>query len=148
MVLLICNRCGAKYAVGSPYCPQCTSTDYRPEGEEDVPKITQHGGPSDASVVPPEETAVAVNETDEPPVRDTGEGGDGPSPVSPTGPGEQPAEPQTHMAPESTVPQGSVDEVLSWVGDDQDRARNALAVENSKSSPRTTLVRELERRLV
>jgi SAP domain. len=46
MALWVCNRCTTKYAVGLGYCPQCTSTDYREDG--DVPKNTVHGGASNA----------------------------------------------------------------------------------------------------
>lgn len=50
-MLWVCNRCGCKYAVGLPYCPQCTSTDHRPEGEQ-MPKISATG-PSNADLNPP-----------------------------------------------------------------------------------------------
>ena len=52
MALLVCNRCTTRFAVGLPYCPQCTSTDCYTEGEEDdMAKITVHGGPSNAGEV-------------------------------------------------------------------------------------------------
>lgn len=41
-------------------------------------------------------------------------------------------------------PDGSIDEVLAWVGDDHDRAQQALDAENAKSSPRSSLVSKLE----
>lgn len=44
------------------------------------------------------------------------------------------------------VPTGSNAVVLSWVGDDAERARRALEQENAKSSPRKGLVSELEKR--
>jgi hypothetical protein len=44
---MICRRCGTKFSVGAPYCPQCTATDAYPEGEDDMAKITRHGGVSD-----------------------------------------------------------------------------------------------------
>jgi predicted nucleic acid-binding Zn-ribbon protein len=50
-MLWVCGRCGTKYAVGLPYCPQCTSTDYREDGEE-MAKNTVHGGPSDQFAEP------------------------------------------------------------------------------------------------
>lgn len=43
------------------------------------------------------------------------------------------------------VPDGSVNEVLDWVGDDHERAQRALQVERSGQN-RTTLVTELEKR--
>lgn len=51
MALLVCNNCTTKYAAGLPYCPQCTSTDHREDGE-DMAKITVHGGPSNDVVDP------------------------------------------------------------------------------------------------
>ena len=42
------------------------------------------------------------------------------------------------------VPEGSVDEVLEWVGDDKTKALAALDAENAKSSPRKTAIEELE----
>jgi hypothetical protein len=46
----------------------------------------------------------------------------------------------------SEVPNGTTQEVLDWVGDDKARAQSALDAENAKSSPRSTLVSELEKR--
>lgn len=50
---------------------------------------------------------------------------------------------QTAQA-DDDVPDGSIDEVTDWVGDDHDRAQRALEVENAKSTPRTSLVSKLE----
>ncbi|MFG3488552.1 hypothetical protein [Streptomyces sp. NPDC047972] len=36
-------------------------------------------------------------------------------------------------------------DVLGWVGDDPDRAEEALAAETAKDKPRSTLVKQLER---
>ena len=41
-----CLDCTTVYAVGAPRCPHCGSTRY--EGYP-MPKITRHGGPSDAT---------------------------------------------------------------------------------------------------
>jgi hypothetical protein len=41
-----CRRCGTRFAVGLPYCPQCTSTDHEEDGA--MPKNTVHGGSSNA----------------------------------------------------------------------------------------------------
>lgn len=46
----------------------------------------------------------------------------------------------------SEVPDGTTQDVLDWVGDDQARAQQALDAENARSTPRTTLVAELEKR--
>jgi ribosomal protein L40E len=48
MTLWICRGCTAAYSVGAPRCPQCSSTDRIEEKEQNVPKITVAGGPSDA----------------------------------------------------------------------------------------------------
>jgi hypothetical protein len=41
------------------------------------------------------------------------------------------------------VPDGSISEILDWVGDDPDRAALALEAELDKESPRSTLVDKL-----
>ncbi|MEV0993426.1 hypothetical protein [Nonomuraea sp. NPDC050202] len=41
------------------------------------------------------------------------------------------------------VPDGTVDDVLGWVGDDPDRARAALEAEEARDKPRSTLVARL-----
>lgn len=48
MALLVCEECTAKYSVGAPACPQCGSLEHHEEGSV-MPKITVHGGPSNAS---------------------------------------------------------------------------------------------------
>jgi len=55
--------------------------------------------------------------------------------------------PSGEAAPEGsteTVPEGTVQEVLDWVGEDKDRAQKALDAESSRDEPRTTLVSALE----
>jgi hypothetical protein len=42
VTLFVCNRCTTKYAQGLPYCPNCTSTSYREDG--DVATITKANG--------------------------------------------------------------------------------------------------------
>lgn len=44
------------------------------------------------------------------------------------------------------VPDGTVTDVLAWVGDDSARAQRALDAERARDLPRTTLVTELEKR--
>lgn len=43
------------------------------------------------------------------------------------------------------VPDVSKDELLAWVGEDTDRAARALAAENARDKPRSTVVAELEK---
>jgi hypothetical protein len=42
------------------------------------------------------------------------------------------------------VPEGTIKEIQNWVGDDKSRAEEALAVENEKEKPRSSLVEWLE----
>ncbi len=56
-------------------------------------------------------------------------------------------EPQAEPAQELKVPAGTTKEVLAWVGDDKDRARAALEVEQKSGEPRKGLTRELEERV-
>jgi hypothetical protein len=41
------------------------------------------------------------------------------------------------------VPDGNVSDILEWVGDDKDRAREALDSERGKERPRASLVKQL-----
>lgn len=45
--------------------------------------------------------------------------------------------------PGTDVPDGSADVVLTWVGDDAERAQRALAAEDKRDHPRSTLVAKL-----
>lgn len=56
MALRRCLKCGTEFAVGLGWCPQCTST--HSEEVSDVPKITVHGGATNAAETD-EATAVA-----------------------------------------------------------------------------------------
>lgn len=44
-----------------------------------------------------------------------------------------------------TVPDGTAQDVLSWVGDDKDRAAQALEAEHGRDKPRSTLIAALEK---
>jgi hypothetical protein len=54
MALWECAECTTKYAVGMPQCPHCGSTvrvneaTRPPEEDDDMAKVTVHGGPSNA----------------------------------------------------------------------------------------------------
>jgi hypothetical protein len=50
MAVWVCKGCTAAYSVGAPRCPQCGSTEYADEEEQNMPKITVQGGPSIAGV--------------------------------------------------------------------------------------------------
>lgn len=52
---------------------------------------------------------------------------------------------RTTPAPvEPSIPVGTVGELLTWVGDDKDRARRVLAQENSEDKPRKSLTAQLQ----
>lgn len=48
-------------------------------------------------------------------------------------------------SPPADVPDGTAKDVLDWVGDDPDRARQALDAEQGREKPRSTLVATLTR---
>ncbi|MFE2382203.1 hypothetical protein [Streptomyces misionensis] len=64
MAVWECAECTTTYAVGLPKCPQCGSAirvndATQPPEEQDMPKITVHGGPSiEGHVVDPETSEV------------------------------------------------------------------------------------------
>lgn len=68
-----------------------------------------------------------------------------PEPGSPGRP--EDAESEDAPSNGSEVPDGTVDDVLAWVGDDKARAQAALDAEQQRPTPRTSLVAELEKRL-
>lgn len=45
------------------------------------------------------------------------------------------------------VPDGSIQTVLKWVGDDKDRARRAIEKENGRSDPRSSLLAQLNEKI-
>lgn len=62
------------------------------------------------------------------------------------------SDPEPEPEPDPTpsgdeVPDGAAKDVLAWVGDDQERALQALVGEQAKDAPRKVLVRDLEKLL-
>jgi hypothetical protein len=54
--------------------------------------------------------------------------------------------PQEGSAPPAELDiDGTAADVLAWVGEDPDRAEEALAAEQAKDKPRSTLVKQLEK---
>lgn len=49
------------------------------------------------------------------------------------------------VAVEDDVPNGTANDVISWVGDDKDKASRALEAERAKDKPRSVLITTLER---
>lgn len=63
---------------------------------------------------------------------------------APAAEGEQ--EPETPAGPlEELDIDGTAADVLAWVGEDPERAAEALAAEQAKDKPRSTLVKQLEK---
>jgi hypothetical protein len=65
-----------------------------------------------------------------------------PEPVNPT---RDPALTDAASGAAEVPPDGTVTQVAEWVGDDPVRARSALAAEERRDAPRTTLVDQLQR---
>lgn len=65
----------------------------------------------------------------------------------------QPANVQDSVAAEpepddpNAVPEGTVKEIIAWVGDDTDRAARALETERASNEPRKGLMRQLEEKI-
>lgn len=62
MALRVCQECTTRFAVGLLACPHCRSTEHYEEGSV-MPKITVHGGPSNAAA---EVVGAAWSDTHEP----------------------------------------------------------------------------------
>lgn len=67
MALWVCAGCSTAYAVGLPACPQCLSTDR--EEDHPMPKITLHGGATNAAEdeAPADEVPTAATEEESSP---------------------------------------------------------------------------------
>lgn len=59
-----CRDCTAAYAVDAPVCPQCGATDPIKEDEQIMPKITVHGGATNAATDEPDNTVADTVETE------------------------------------------------------------------------------------
>jgi hypothetical protein len=49
--------------------------------------------------------------------------------------------------PQLQVPEGSIRELLEWVGDDTTKAESALEAEHKREKPRKSLIADLEEKL-
>lgn len=66
MALWLCTDCSAAYAVGQPACPNCGSTVYLED--HPMPKITVHGGATNATDEPePEPDTTQLDAPEEEP---------------------------------------------------------------------------------
>lgn len=63
-VLNACGKCTAKFAVGLSRCPHCGSTKFMEDWQ--MPKITEHGGATNAAAEPPTPSAAATAPGGEP----------------------------------------------------------------------------------
>ena len=57
----------------------------------------------------------------------------------------EPAQEESKEPPAELDIDAKADDVLAWVGDDPERAAEALAAEQAKDKPRSTLVKQLEK---
>lgn len=131
MALMVCRRCGTVFAVGLSRCPNCTAEDAYQQGEEDgMPKISVHGGPSNAAEeLEASDRAGASNEESAPPVV---VGGEAPAP--------DPEEPATVKALQEALRRlgqptsGSKDELLErWRAATSKPAEDGEDVEEHES---------------
>jgi hypothetical protein len=56
---------------------------------------------------------------------------------------ESPAEPAQQGEDDGPPVDGTIDALMAWVGDDKDRAVQALEAEQAKDKPRSTVVKRL-----
>jgi hypothetical protein len=56
---------------------------------------------------------------------------------------ESPAEPAQQSEDDGPPVDGTIDALMAWVGDDKDRAVQALEAEQAKDKPRSTVVKRL-----
>ncbi|MCW2899705.1 MAG: hypothetical protein JWO67_1970 [Streptosporangiaceae bacterium] len=55
-----------------------------------------------------------------------------------------PAAPENPGPPAGDPPvDGTIDDLMTWIGDDKDRAAQALAAEQAKDNPRVTVIKRL-----
>jgi hypothetical protein len=71
-------------------------------------------------------------------------GADGPADADPTAEAASDT-PAASEADAESVPDGTAEDVLAWVGDDSDRAVAALEAEEKRDKPRGTLIAKLEK---
>lgn len=88
MALWVCVSCSTAYAVGLEACPQCGSTDSYEEGQEPMPKISVHGGPTSRHDVPADAPAPAAAKA---PAVEAPPAGEAPAVVDPEAPVAAPA---------------------------------------------------------
>lgn len=60
---------------------------------------------------------------------------------------EQPLDSGERAPKVEPVPEGTVSEIMRWVGEDVERAKRALEVEQAHEKPRKSLVEQLNERL-
>lgn len=119
------------------YHDQPATLDERIEIPEDAPLAQGHTEEKAADVRDAlEDHKDAIRQAAENP--DVGPG----DPTNP--PGENPQGETDETDETDDVPDGSIDDVLDWVGDDHARAQRALGAENCKSTPRSSLITKLE----
>jgi hypothetical protein len=116
-----------------------------PEDAEQVPRAMGHDTEAKAAEVADAAQVHTENVQAETEARDDALSAGEPEPGAPGDPTQR-LDPETGEAIDSDdeeVPDGTIDDVLNWVGDDPSRASRALTVERAGQN-RTTLVSKLE----
>lgn len=98
------------------------------------------------TALPDEDQAATEGQQEKEPPHPPPPPGSGDPKVADPGAGGNPAVPPPPPPDELNI-EASVKDVLAWVGEDLARARTALAAEQAKDSPRSTLVKPLEQQL-
>lgn len=122
---------GVRYAVGAPCCPECGAVEAYEEGDKTMAKISREAGPSDLSAAGEPEPVDTIH-------------GDADGDDLETFAEQEAAGPELHgnattneVEAEQVVANGTVSDVLAWVGSDPDRALAALTAEQARPTPRT-----------
>ena len=117
---------------GTWYGPDYPQNKVTAEVLEQITNPAAFEGPTVGEPVNGDVTNVTAGASTEPGTPKQRASASEPAPAAPLGSGPE-------------VPDGSVDEVLAWVGDDRDRAAQALEVEQAKDEDaRKTLLEPLE----
>mgnify|MGYP001133706192 CR=1 FL=1 len=66
-----------------------------------------------------------------------------PEPAAVSEPPKGPEEPKAPPADDEPPVDGTIDDLMAWVGDDKERAGQALEAEQAKDKPRSTVVKRL-----
>lgn len=136
MAVWVCRADGVRYAVGAPCCPECGTDEPYEEGDKTMAKISREAGPSD-TFAEPDQTVQGPNGAPDV-IHGGGVVADAPGETAPEFEADAHGNATTNeIEAERIVANGTVSDVLSWVGDDAERADAALTAENARPTPRS-----------